>query len=226
MKEPYFYKYVPILILTFSVSNITFGPYFMGIKRSDEDLMLAFQSGDVSSFEALVRRHQRGVFNFIYRFLGNRELAEEVLQEAFIKVHQAADRYLPNGKFTTWLYTIVRNLCVDTFRRKKIREALSLDDRGKEDERSLGDSIASEETPPDVMSSALEIEGVLEMALAKLNEDQREVFLLREKEELKFEEIAEITGVSVNTVKSRMRYALEALRRNLKQSRYRDLLEK
>lgn len=188
--------------------------------------MLDFQRGEVRAFETLIRRHQQGVYNFIFRFLGNREVAEEVFQDAFIKVHQAADRYVPNGKFTTWLYTIVRNLCVDNFRRKKIREALSLDDRGSEDDRSLGDSIASDDIPPDVMSSAMEIEGILQMALKKLNDDQREVFLLREKEGFKFEEIAEMTGVSVNTVKSRMRYALEALRRVLKQSRYRDLLEK
>jgi RNA polymerase sigma factor, sigma-70 family len=212
--------------LTFPATNITLGTYFMGSQRTDEDLMLSFQGGEVHAFETLIRRHQQGVYNFIFRFLGNREVAEEVFQEAFIKVHQAADRYVPNGKFTTWLYTIVRNLCVDNFRRKKIREALSLDDRGPEDDKSLGDCIASDDIPPDVMSSAMEIEGILQLALKKLNEDQREVFLLREKEGFKFEEIAEMTGVSVNTVKSRMRYALEALRRVLKQSRYRDLLDR
>jgi len=198
----------------------------MGPLRSDEELMVAFQGGDARAFEELIRRHQNGVYNFIVRFLGNREVAEEVFQEAFFKVHQAVDRYLPNGKFTTWLYTIVRNLCVDTFRRRKIREAVSLDDRGPNGERNLNDTIAGNEVPADILSSASEIEAVLKSALAKLNEDQREVFLLREKEGLKFEEIAEVTGVSVNTVKSRMRYALEALRRALKQSKYRELLEK
>jgi len=188
--------------------------------------MLAFQGGEVRAFEELVQRHKHGVFNFIYRFLGNRETAEEVFQESFIKIHQAADRYIPNGKFSTWLYTIVRNLCVDTFRRKKIREAVSLDDRKDDDDRSLGDSIASNQVPADILSSAREIEGALEMALVKLNEDQKEVFLLREREGLKFEEIAEITGVSVNTVKSRMRYALESLKRALRQSKYRELLDK
>jgi len=198
----------------------------MGSMRSDEELMVAFQGGESPAFEELIRRHQNGVFNFIVRFLGNREVAEEVFQEAFLKVHQASDRYLPNGKFTTWLYTIVRNLCVDTFRRRKIREALSLDDRGRDGERNLSDTLASDNVPADVLSSASEIEAVLEKALGKLNEDQREVFLLREREGFKFEEIAEMTGVSVNTVKSRMRYALEALRRGLKQSKYRELLEK
>jgi RNA polymerase sigma-70 factor (ECF subfamily) len=197
----------------------------MGTKRSDEDLMLAFQKGEVRAFEELVRRHQKGVFNFIYRFFGNREVSEEVFQDAFLKVHQAADRYYPNGKFTTWLYTIVRNLCVDTFRRRKIREAISLD-AGKEEDQKLSDHLSGGEVPPDVLASARQIEEVLDLALKKLNPDQREVFLLREREGLKFEEIAEVTGVSVNTVKSRMRYALDSLRRALKQSKFRELLEK
>jgi RNA polymerase sigma-70 factor (ECF subfamily) len=198
----------------------------MGPKRSDEELMVAFQGGEKPAFEELLKRHQNGVYNFIFRFLGNRELAEEVFQEAFFKVHQAADRYLPNGKFTTWLYTIVRNLCVDTFRRKKIRVAISLDERRDEGDASLGDKIAGDNIPADIVSSARQIESALESALAKLNDDQREVFLLREKEGFKFEEIADMTGVSVNTVKSRMRYALEGLRRALKQSKYRELLER
>ena len=199
----------------------------MVTKQSDEELMLAFQRGEVRAFEELFKRHRHGVYNFIYRFLGNKETAEEVFQEAFIKLHQAAQRYEPNGKFSTWLYTIVRNLCVDTFRRKKIREAVSLDEKREEGERSLGDTIAdASDIAADVLSSARQIEEALQMALLKLNDDQREVFLLREKEELKFEEIAEITGVSVNTVKSRMRYALDSLKRVLRQSRYRELLDK
>lgn len=197
----------------------------MGPKRSDEELMLEFQKGDINAFEELIKRHQSGVYNFIYRFFGNKETAEEVFQEVFIKIHRAVDRYAPNGKFTTWLYTIARNQCVDIYRRNKIRRALSLDQQHPETDVRMVDTIASEDTPPDVLASALQIEDVLQAALEHLNPDQREVFLLREKEGFKFEEIANMTGVSVNTVKSRMRYALEGLRRTLKQSKYRDLLE-
>lgn len=207
------------------MTNITVGPLVMGIRRTDEELMVDFQRGDQKAFEEIVMRHRHGVYNFILRFLGNPQTAEEVFQEVFIKIHRAADRYKPNGKFTTWLYTIARNQCVDTFRRQKLRETLSLDGGGREDEVRLLDTLPAEEVPPDILSSAKQISEVLELALQKLNPDQREVFLLREKEGFKFEEIAEITGVSVNTVKSRMRYALEGLKRTLKQSRFRDLLE-
>ena len=103
---------------------------------------------------------------------------------------------------------------MDTFRRHKLRRALSLDaPRGDGDsEATLGDSLSGDEVPQDVLSSARQIEGVLELALDQLNEDQKEVFLLREKKGFKFEEIAQMTGASVNTVKSRMRYALEGIR--------------
>lgn len=198
----------------------------MGAKRTDEDLMVSFQKGETKAFEDLIKRHRNGVYNFIYRFFGNRETAEEVFQEVFIKVYRAADRYSPNGKFTTWLYTITRNQCVDTYRRRRIREALSLDSKNEETGTSIGDTVASKDTPQDILSSAREIEEVLGIALKKINAEQREVFLLREKEGFKFEEIAQMTGVSVNTVKSRMRYALEGMRRILKQSRYRELLDK
>lgn len=197
----------------------------MEFKQSDEELMLAFQGGNHKAFEILIRRHQNGVYNFIYRFLGNSQTAEEVFQEVFIKIHRAAEKYLPNGKFTTWLYTIVRNQCVDTFRRQKLRETLSLDARNDVTDASLGDMIAGDETPADEMSSAREIEGILSYALDQLNPEQKEVFLMREKRGLKFDEIAQITGASVNTVKSRMRYALEGLRKVLKQSKYRELME-
>jgi RNA polymerase sigma-70 factor (ECF subfamily) len=211
--------------LTTAVTNITVLPIVMGMRRTDEELMLDFQRGDVGAFEEILKRHRHGVFNFIFRFLGNRETAEEVFQEVFIKLHRAADRYQPNGKFSTWLYTITRNQCVDTFRRRRLRDAISLDSSAREDGTPLGDTIPSGDIPPDVLSSAHEIQTVLELALEKLNADQREVFLLREKEGFKFEEIAEMTGVSVNTVKSRMRYALEGLKRTLKKSRFRELLQ-
>ena len=207
------------------MTNITVAPIIMGMRRTDEELMLDFQKGDVKAFEEILKRHRHGVFNFILRFLGNRETAEEVFQEVFIKIHKAADRYLPNGKFSTWLYTITRNQCVDTFRRLKLRETMSLDGSGREEETKLVDTIASDTVAPDILSSAHEIQTVLELALEKLNADQREVFLLREKEGFKFEEIAEMTGVSVNTVKSRMRYALEGLKKTLKKSRFRELLD-
>ncbi len=191
---------------------------------SDEELMAMYQKGDESSFQKLFARHKRGVYGYILRYTRNEQESEEVFQDVFIKMHRAAPNWLPTAKFTTWLYTIVRNLCIDVHRKKKIRKTVSLDDTGTgDDERSLHDVLASEDAAPEAQSSDAEIGKVLEAALAKINADQREVFLMREKSGLKFEEIAEVLGVSINTVKSRMRYALETLRKILEKSGYKEL---
>jgi len=190
---------------------------------SDEELMAQYQKGEESAFQQLFSRHKRGVYGYILRYTRNEQESEEIFQDAFIKMHRAAPTWIPSAKFSTWLYTIVRNLCIDAHRKKKIRRTISLDEKGEDDERSLYDVVASDDPSPDSQTSDLEIGKVLEVALAKINPDQREVFLLREKSGLKFEEIAEVLGVSVNTVKSRMRYALETLKKILEKSGYKEL---
>src|SRR6188508_364727 len=94
--------------------------------EADEVLMVAYQKGDVRAFEILLTRHRKPVFNFILRFVGSRETAEDLLQETFLRVIKGADAYQRQAKFTTWLYTIARNLCVDQSRRAKHRKAQSL----------------------------------------------------------------------------------------------------
>ncbi len=190
---------------------------------TDEELMTAYQRGDVQAFRILFQKHQRGVFNYIYRYTGSRDESEEVFQDVFMKLHRAAATYQPTAKFSTWLYTIVRNLCIDVHRKKRLRHNVSMDEPLYEDARTLHDVIAAEKPAPDSKSSDQQVGKIVEEALAQINEDQREVFLMREKAGLKFEEIAELTGVSVNTVKSRMRYATESLRKYLEKTGYEDL---
>lgn len=190
---------------------------------SDEILMAFYRKGDEKAFEELFRRHKKSIYAYILRYTGNAQESEEIFQDVFIKLHRASATYQPTAKFSTWLFTIVRNLCIDSHRKRRLRHNVSLDDTADEDSRSLHDVIASEEPSPDSRSSDHEIGQVLEEALKRINEDQREVFLMREKTGLKFEEIAEVIGVSVNTVKSRMRYALENLKKYLEKSGFKDL---
>ncbi len=191
---------------------------------ADEALMARYQQGDQTAFRELFERHKKGVYNYIFRFTGSTEESQEAFQEVFVKLHRAALSYEPTAKFTTWLFTIVRNLCIDHYRRKKLRRHVSLDEtRGEGDDFSLYDVTASDDPAPEDQSSDREIARVLQSALLEINEDQREVFLMREKQGLKFEEIAEVLQVSINTVKSRMRYAMEALRKYLIKSGYADL---
>ncbi len=180
--------------------------------------MLAFRAGDARAFETLVRRHRTPVFNFILRFTGHRARAEDVLQETWLKVVRSAREYEPKAKFTTWLYTIARNLCVDSARKESYRQASSLEapvGSGGDEGRPLGEGLPDAGVSPERGAYNARMRPLLERALAGLPEEQREVFVLREYSGIAFKEIAEVTGVSENTVKSRMRYALEGLRRRL-----------
>jgi RNA polymerase sigma-70 factor, ECF subfamily len=181
--------------------------------------MLAFKSGDARAFDTLVRRHRTPVFNFILRFTGNRQRAEDLLQEAWLKVVRSATEYEPKARFTTWVYTIARNLCVDSARKESYRQTESLEAQAStdaDDGRALGETVPDRDgASPDRGAHNARLRPLLERALKALPEEQREVFILREFSGIAFKEIAQVTGVPENTVKSRMRYALEGLRKKL-----------
>ncbi|MGC4116467.1 MAG: RNA polymerase sigma factor [Myxococcales bacterium] len=184
---------------------------------ADEKLMLAYKAGDVRSFEELVRRHRGAVYNFLFRLSNNRQRAEDLLQETWLKVVRSAGTYEAKAKFTTWVYTIARNLCMDAIRKDSYRKADSLDATSGEgeDERALSEKVASADAQPDRTAHAASLRPVLAKAISRLPPEQREVFVLREYHGVQFKDIAEVTGVPENTVKSRMRYALESLRKFL-----------
>ncbi len=187
--------------------------------RTDEELMLAFREGDSRAFEPLVVRHRRGLFNFLLRSVQNRSRAEELLQEVFLRVVRSRARYQQTAKFTTWVYTIARNLCVDESRRQKFRRTVSLDaPRGKRDDGggvSMLDQTAAQQVGTDEAAEGPRIQNRVAAAVARLPDDQREVFLMRQISGLSFKEIGRAVGAPENTVKSRMRYALEKLRNEL-----------
>ncbi len=193
------------------------GKMVMPPEISDEALMQRFQEGDRSAFTALVRRHQGRLYNFTLRTLRSPQLAEDVTQEAFVRVvHRSAD-FRGSSKFSTWLHAIARNLCIDELRKAKHRRHASLDApaHGSADDgeagRPLGEEIAGTGQEPERATGGNELKDRIARAVDLLPDDQREVFLLREISNLPFAEIAEIVKVPEPTVKSRMRYALERL---------------
>ena len=182
---------------------------------ADEDLMDRYAQGDAAAFEPLLTRHERGILNFIFRRCGSRDRAEELTQETFLRVVRTAKRYERTAKFTTWLYTIARNLCIDESRKAKKRRTESLNatiGSDGDDSRTYQDRVidtrAKSGTEEIARSQFMER---LEAGLRELPEEQRDVFVLRHFEGLKFREIAERFDVSENTIKSRMRYALQVL---------------
>jgi len=178
--------------------------------------MARYQKGDVAAFAELVSRHEKRLWNFVRRFVADGATAEDLLQEVFLRVVRSAREWRPSAKFSTWLYTIARNLCTDQARRGALRKADSLDQTpgaGRDDSgpRRL-DKLAAPDGNAEKAALDREIALRVDEAVAELPVEQREVFLMREVMDMSFAEIATATGASEPTVKSRMRYALERLR--------------
>jgi RNA polymerase sigma-70 factor, ECF subfamily len=189
---------------------------------TDEALMAAYQKGDLGAFAELVARHERRLWNFLRRFVRNPATAEDLLQELFLRVVKSAPEWQPTAKVTTWMYTIARNLCTDHARRAVHRDAASLDGGGRSEDsgaQPLMDRIPAPGQGTDREAIGKEIAARIDVAVAALPLEQREVFLMREVMEMPFAEIAAAVGASEPTVKSRMRYALERLRVALEELR-------
>jgi RNA polymerase sigma-70 factor (ECF subfamily) len=182
--------------------------------------MLRYQRGDRSAFAELVGRHKAPLYNFVLRHTRSTSAAEDVTQDTFLRVVQRAAEFKHEARFTTWLYTIARNLSIDHARKMKHRRHPSLDaapaasGAASDDSRALSEVVADlrPEGQVDRAAEWTAMRRSIVLAVEALPEDQREVFLLREVANLPFKEIAEVTGTAENTVKSRMRYALERLR--------------
>ncbi|MBI4577077.1 MAG: sigma-70 family RNA polymerase sigma factor [Planctomycetes bacterium] len=186
-------------------------------QATDEELAARYQEGEVAAFEELLRRHQRSVYNFIYRFLGNSPRADDLFQEVFLKVVRGIGSFRHDSKFTTWLFRITRNVCIDDLRRKRVQDAIPTEGGPGGGARfgSAAESVPDPAEPVDEVLARRELVEVLEGGVSLLAPEQREVFLLREHAGLAFQDIARVVGCTRNTAKSRMRYALEKLRRYL-----------
>jgi RNA polymerase sigma-70 factor, ECF subfamily len=187
---------------------------------TDEALMLRYQGGDRAAFAALVKRHKTAVYNFVLRQVRDRGVAEDLTQDVFVRVVQSAADFRHSARFSTWVYTIARNLCIDQLRKAQLRRHPSLDQPGAgsaEDGPTLGERTA--DPHPDRAVDRAVIGGELgrriQIAVEELPDDQREVFLLREVGNVPFKDISTMIGIPENTVKSRMRYALERLQKAL-----------
>ena len=178
--------------------------------------MARYQQGDVAAFAELVARHEKRLWNFLRRFVADSATAEDLLQEVFLRVVKNAAEWQPSAKFSTWIYTIARNLCTDTARRGALRKADSLDQTPGASRDESGphriDKVAAQSGNAERAAMDREIATRVDQAVAALPVEQREVFLMREVMDMSFADIATATKTSEPTVKSRMRYALERLR--------------
>lgn len=188
--------------------------------RSDEELMDAFQKGDETGFTELVRRYKDPLTNFVFRVLGNREDCYDVVQDAFVRMYKSRHTYKPVAKLSTWLYTIALNLARTELRRRKFRGGFWVDWRWKDDSGQALDPPDTDHQP-DVLADSSLLEERIQAALQRLSEKYRSVLILRDIQDLPYEEIAAITGLNLGTVKSRISRARAILQVQLK-----DLVEK
>lgn len=178
---------------------------------TDEQLVLSYSSGNNSAFDILLARHRQSVFNYIYFTVRNRELAEDIFQETFIKaiITIKQGRYFETGKFRAWISRIAHNLIIDHFRQEKNENTISNDDVSID---LLNNSNLCDGTIEDDMIKT-QITSDVRKLISYLPESQREVLEMRYYQDLSFKEISEKTGVSINTALGRMRYAILNIRR-------------
>jgi len=183
--------------------------------------MMAYQAGDVAAFEELMVRYERPLWGYVRRFVRDGAVAEDLLQEVFLRVVRAADGWRQDAKVAPWIYTVARNLCTDHARRAATRRARSLDaparPSGDEDSspKLLLDRVDAKIPGSEREALSRELREHLDRAIDELPRDQREVFILREMMDLPFSEIAASVGAPEGTVKSRMSLALQKLREAL-----------
>jgi len=180
--------------------------------RSDEQLVEDCLAGDVAAFDVLVDRWQRKIRGAAYRIVGSEEEAQDICQEAFLKAYRGLPSFKREARFSSWLYQIALNLSRDRLRRRKNRSWVSLDDI--EEVRPLAATGAHAGRGDDWVESR-EIQRLVTLAVAALPDEQREVVVLKEYQGLTFPEIAEIQGVPLSTVKTRLYRGLSLLRDRL-----------
>lgn len=183
---------------------------------ADEDLALMerVKEGDSDAFNRLMEKHEKTVINLVYRFTGDRQSAEDLAQEVFLRVYRAAGRFQARAKFFTYLYKVTLNLCRNAREKNKRRRHSSLDSPGKEDDqgrREVEDPGGSAED----QVSQKELARVVREAVLSLPEDQKEVVILQRYQGLQYEEVAEALGISVAAVKSRIHRAKLNLKKQL-----------
>ena len=180
---------------------------------SDEDLIERFQRGDLYAFDLIVKRYKDQLLNFVFRFVGNHEEAEDIVQETFLRVYRKRKAYKRIAKFSTWIYTIAGNLARTELRRRKRKKLFSVTDMGYEDrDYEISDGGLS---PESHVNEILQ-EEIIQKEINNLSPKFREVIVLRDVQELSYDEISKIIKVPIGTVKSRVNRGRLKLQKKLR----------
>ncbi|RPI19382.1 MAG: sigma-70 family RNA polymerase sigma factor [Ignavibacteriae bacterium] len=181
---------------------------------SDEQLIFNFQEGDNSAYNEIVKRYKDRLTNFIYRYVGSYDECDDIVQDTFIKVYVSKHLYKEIAKFSTWIYTIAINLAKTKLIKKQKYKIFSLSSSSEEDDKDF--DIPDDAFLPDVDANAKFQNEQIQKALNSISENYRKLVILRDVEDFSYEEIAEMTGLPMGTVKSRINRGREKLQKLLK----------
>lgn len=182
------------------------------MNQQEISLIEKVKGGDITSFEKLIEPYQKKAFNIAYRMLGNLEDANDVTQEALIKIYRSINNFQGKSSFSTWVYSVVSNACIDHIRKNRKAVVVSLDKEFDTGESMYKVEVADEANTPEVLLERKETRQLIHDAINQLNVDQREIIILRDINGFSYHEIAEILKCSEGTVKSRISRARGSLR--------------
>lgn len=210
--EPILMRPAPLAPRRFTARPLAGTLHTMGISDDDGALMLRYRDGDVHAFEVLYQRHRGPLYRYLLRQCRDNETAADLFQDVWGRVISNRARYEVRARFTTYLFHIAHNCCIDHFRRQSARRVGVTDSVDDWNEQL----VSPRHERPDAQLARSQLELAFRASLAELPAEQREVFLLFEESGLNLDEIAYVTGVGMETAKSRLRYALNKLRAALK----------
>jgi len=170
--------------------------------KADEILMDEIRAGNSQAFDVLIYRYEKSILNYLYRWVGDFHHAEELCQEVFLRVYKSALRFDSNQKFSSWIYRIANNLCIDEYRKNKHVKKIDIE----------GIEVPSDENLEEIVEKQ-ELQECVKKAVMALPESHRAVLILKHYQNLSYNEIGEILNCPVGTVKSRMHYALMELKK-------------
>ena len=180
---------------------------------TDEQLILLFQKEDAGAFNEIVHRYKDKAVNFLFRYTGDRDEAEDLAQDTFVKVFRSKHLYKEIAKFSTWFYTIALNTAKTSLKKKSRMSTMSISDFDPENEKDF--DIKDTGIMPDESANAAIENYYIQQAINSLDEDFKKIIILRDIEDLDYDEIAEITGLPMGTVKSRINRGREKLKKIL-----------
>lgn len=182
------------------------------MSNNEQLLIERSKNGDVSAFEMLIEAYQKKVFNLAYRIIGNYDDANDIAQEAFIRIFRSISGFRGQSSFSTWIYRITTNVCLDEIRKRKNKSVQYLDDDIQTDDGEMQRQIISDDPLPEEIAERKELRAAINDSLGELKEEYRIIITLRDIQGMSYEEIAKVLDCPTGTVKSRINRARQALK--------------